>query len=327
LTFYYKWYKSFRNMLKERYHSNYGVQVHRRQAIHVVVLVCLAVALILSLAAGVLGWRNKRGNEKKELMRLWESALYDETFTLSREKLEQKPMDYFLLTLRGFSAYQLAIAQINAFDTFTFIDDCIWSLRKALLTKEGAGDPRIYYVLGKAYYYKGSSYADLAVKFLEKARAASYQAGDIPEYLGLAYAAVQDYRNSVASFALALSPEEGSAPSDLLLLSIARSYAQLGEQENARAYLQRCIDTSRDSDTILAAKLLLGAIIAAAGNTEEAEALYLAILEDDTDNAEAHFQLGELYFAGGDTTRARAEWRRAVRIDPTHGPARARLNI
>jgi tetratricopeptide (TPR) repeat protein len=315
-------------MLKERYHSEYGVQVHRRQVIHVAVLVFLILILVSSFTAALISWKNRRGNEKRELTRLWESALYDETFKLSREKLNQKPMDYFLLTLHGFSSYQLAIAQINAFDTFTFIDDCIWSLRKALLTKKGAEDARIRYVLGKAYYYKGPSYADLAVKFLEEARAASYQARDIPEYLGLAYAAVRDYRNSVASFSLALRPKEdsGEEPSDLLLLSIARSYMRLEEPENARAYLQRCIATSRDSDTILSAKLLLGAIIAA-GNPEEAEALYLAILDEDADNAEAHFQLGELYFAGGDTTRARAEWRKAVRTDPAHGPARARLNI
>jgi Tfp pilus assembly protein PilF len=50
-------------------------------------------------------------------------------------------------------------------------------------------------------------------------------------------------------------------------------------------------------------------------------------MEEGGENAEAHFQLGELYAGGGDSTRARAEWRRAVRIDPAHGPARTRLNM
>jgi tetratricopeptide (TPR) repeat protein len=238
-------------------------------------------------------------------------------------------MDHFLLILNGFSAYELATAQINAFDTLTFIDNAIWSLRKVLLTKRGAADPRVFYVLGKAYYYKGNGYADLAVKYLEMAQSASYNARDIPEYLGLAYAAAHDYRNSVASFTQALDPEEAGVeePSDLLLLSIARSYMELEEPDTAKAYLLRCIDTTRDAAARLSAKLLLGAVLGGGGDGRGAEALYWEILETDSENAEAHFQLGELYAAEGDATRARAEWRRAYRIDPSHSQVRARLNI
>jgi tetratricopeptide (TPR) repeat protein len=300
-------------------------------------------------------WRNRLKNEKRELLLLWEDGAYTEAFEISGEKLQANPMDYFLLTVHGFSAYQLAVAQINNFDTLKFIDQCIWSLRKALLTGNSVRDGSLYYVLGKAYYYKGPSYADLAIRFLEEARGAGYEAGDIPEYLGLAYAAIHDFRNSVAAFTLALDPsdsqsraanppddnpgatpgsdqigvsgEERGPPSDLLLLSIARSYIALGDRDRAKAYLVRCMETSRDSASIITARLLLGGIFMETGGVEEAEAQYLAVLEMDEENAEAHFQLGEVYVSGGDPTRARAEWRRAVRIDPTHGPARTRLNM
>jgi tetratricopeptide (TPR) repeat protein len=315
-------------MLTERFHSGYGVQVHRKQAIYTAVLVVLAGILIAALVVFFTGWRNRLGTERKELLRLWENGLYEDTFRLSGEKLVRKPMDYFLLMLHGFSAYQLAIAQINAFDTLTFTDAAIWSLRKALLTKRGVSDPRVFYVLGKAYYYKGNGYADLAVKYLEKAQSASYGARDIPEYLGLAYAAIHDYRNSVASFTQALNPEEaGEEPSDLLLLSIARSYMELEEPDTAKAYLLRCIDTTRDAAARLSAKMLLGIILARAGDSRGAEALYLEILETNSENAEAHFQLGELYAAEGDATRARAEWRKVYRIDPAHSQVRTRLNM
>jgi tetratricopeptide (TPR) repeat protein len=286
-------------------------------------------------------WRSRLRNEKRELLSLWEAGSYNEAFELSGRNLETNPMDYFLLRVHGFSAYQLAVAQINNFDTLRFIDECIWSLRKALLAADSARDGGLYYVLGKAYYYKGPGYADLAVRFLEEARRAAYNAGDIPEYLGLAYAAIRDFRNSVAAFSLALDPadsqlgadpsgaygEEGGIPADLLLLSIARSYIALGEQDTARAYLVRCMETSRDANAVITARLLLGGIFMETGGLAEAEAQYLAVLEMDEENAEAHFQLGELYVLGGDPTRARAEWRRAVRIDPAHGPARARLNM
>jgi tetratricopeptide (TPR) repeat protein len=324
-------------MLKEKNRSEYGVKIHRKQTIHVITVVVLAGFAISSAVVVFIGWRNRLGNEKKELTQLWEEGSFEKVFELTRTRLESRPMDYFLLTLHGFSAYQLAVAQINSYDTRTYIDACIWSLRKGLLCKEGPGDLRVHYVLGKAYYYKGDAYADMAVQFLEAARDGNYPAGDLPEYLGLAYAAVHDYRSSVAAFSLALNPEaENQAaaadapqrvPSDLLLLSIARSYLALEETDTARAYLIRCVETSRDSNILVAARLLLGEIYGRSGDASGAEAQYLAILEDGGENAEAHFQLGELYAAGGDPTRARAEWRRAVRIDPAHGPARTRLNM
>ncbi|AEF82688.1 tetratricopeptide repeat domain protein [Leadbettera azotonutricia ZAS-9] len=286
-------------------------------------MLAIAVLILISIsAAGFMRLGNPRGNERRELQSLWESSAYAEAYAQSAGLLAQKPLDFFLLTIHGFSAYQLAIAQINNSDTLRFIDDCIWSLRKALLSNEAEKDGRLFYVLGKAYYDKGQGYADLAVEYLEKARARGYEARDIPQYLGLAYAAIRDYRGSVAAFTLAL----GRDASDVLLLSIARSYIALEENDSARAYLLRCVDLSRDSKTKVAARLLLGDILVKAGDTAGAEDQYLKALEDGGENAEAHYQLGVLYDAGGDTTRARAEWRRAVRINPAHGPSRLKLN-
>ena len=287
------------------------------------VILGLVILVLLSLLP-VIHYELKGRNDvdRKEIKASFESGDFNSAFSQSRLLLKEKPMDSFLLTIHGFSAYQLAVAQINNFDTLSYIDDCIWSLRKAMLLKENSSDGRIFYVLGKAYYYKGSGYADLAVIYLEKARAVSYMAADIPEYLGLAYAAVKDFRSSVSAFTLALDKE----PSDLLLLSIARSYLALSEDELAKAYLIRSLEVSKDSKTIAASRLLLGNILAKEGDIPGAEGELLKVLAENSDNADAHYQLGELYALDGDPTRARAEWRRALRIDPTHGPARSRLN-
>jgi tetratricopeptide (TPR) repeat protein len=303
--------------------SDYGAVVHRKRAVYhtaAIAFVLLAIGAAVVFFAGI---KRQIGNEREELLRLWEDNSYEAVYTMSRDRLIAKPMDFFLLTMHGFSAYQLAVAQINDYDTISYIDECVWSLRKALLCDEGPGDTRISYVLGKAYYAKGEGYEDLAIKFLETARDENYEAGDLPEYLGLAYAAIQDYRSSVAAFSLALDGND----SDLLLFSIARSYIALEETETAAAYLVRCVEGSRDSNTIVAARLLLGKILEDSGDASGAEAQYLAILEENGENAEAHFHLGELYNAAGDGTRARAEWRRTIRIDPAHRPARARLNM
>jgi tetratricopeptide (TPR) repeat protein len=316
--------------------------LHRKQTLYTVFVAVFVILIIGLLLLFLIPWSNKAGNEKNELVQLWEVGSYDEVFRVSGEMLQEKPLDYFLLILHGFSSYQLAIAQINNFDTLTYIDTCIWSLRKALLSKEGAVDGHVQYVLGKAYYYKGFGFADLAVRFLEEARRASYTAQDIPEYLGLSYAALQDYRNSVASFTLALDPgdevqavKEGEGeetkdiryPSDLLLLSIARSYLALEDVDTAHAYLQRCVDISKDSRTMVVARLLLGSILSKNGDVKGAEAQYMAILAEGGENADAHYQLGELYAGGGDPIRARAEWRKAYSIDPSHKPTRVRLNM
>ena len=263
-------------------------------------------------------------NERRQLREFFDSGEFESAYTQSLTMLKGKPLDSFLLTIHGFSAYQLAVAQTNSFDTASYIDDCIWSLRKAKLSRVNQADGRIFYVLGKAYYYKAQGYADLAVHYLEEARSVLFRAADIPEYLGLSYAAVHDYRSSVEAFSIALAND--SSPSDLLLLSIAKSYLALDEIEPAKAYLLRCIEISRDFKTTSAARLLFANTLIMTGDMSGAEEEYLKAIEEDGENAETHYQLGELYALEGDLTRARAEWRRAIRINPAHNLARSRLN-
>jgi tetratricopeptide (TPR) repeat protein len=273
------------------------------------------------------------GGAKKQLLALWEQGAYAEAFEYSTQELAARPLDYVALTINGFSAYQLGIAQINSSDTLRFIDRCVWSLRKALLTGRLSNPGELYYVLGKAYYYKGPVFADLAVHFLEKAQSLSFQARDLSEFLGLSYANIRDYRSSVAAFTLALDPEAGEGgSSDLLLISIARSYMALGETQEgafamAKPYLLRCIETSRDSHAVTTGRLLYAEVLRNEGNTGEAELQYQLVLEETGGNAEAYYQLGDLYAARGDTVRAWAAWLRAVRLDPAHRKARQRLNM
>jgi tetratricopeptide (TPR) repeat protein len=321
-------------MFGNRSQSDYGLHVHRKQALKNAVTVFVVLILLFLVSAAFIRLRGRGRSAIQDLKRLYASGSYDQAYALSREQLREKPLDFSLLTIHGFSAFELALAQINSYDTLTYIDDCIWSLRKAFLSRQSQDDGRIFYILGKAYYYKGPGYADLAVKYLEMARAVSYFARDIPEYLGLAYVAIKDYRGSVAAFSLALNPEEGGGnsgeafqPSDLFLISIARSYLALNEPETAKAYLIRCIESSRDSKTIVAARLLLGGVFIGAGDAESAESQYTAVIEETGGDAEAHFQLGEIYYAGGDIVRAKAEWRKTLRIDPAHAPARTRQNM
>ncbi|MDR1250579.1 MAG: hypothetical protein LBK62_00270 [Treponema sp.] len=313
--------------------SDYGLHIQRIKTFHTAAVIIIAVVLVSIPVPFIARFKSRIGGERNELLRFWEAGAFDQVYSRSTEALIARPMDYFLLTIHGFAAYQVGISQINAFDTSVCIDDCIRSLRKALLLRNADNDGRVYYVLGKAYTYKGDAYADLAIQYLEKARELSYSAGDIPEYLGLAYASAGDYRNSVAAFSLALESvplEAGEAarPPDALLLSIARSYIALEELDAARAYLLRCIEVSLDSNSIVAARFLLAEVFRKKGDNEGAENQYVTILNEAGDNAEAHYQLGELYSLRGDTTMARSEWRLAYRADPVYfSKVRTRLGI
>jgi tetratricopeptide (TPR) repeat protein len=304
--------------------SGYGKQIHRLKKMRTLVAVILIFTAAAVSIPFIVRFRNNVSNERQELLRVWNAEDFEQAYKLSENALLEKPMDYFLLTINGFSAYQLGISQINNFNTLIYIDKCIRSLRKAILLKESSNDGRVCYVLGKAYGYKGEEYAELTIKYLEMANDLSYDAADIPEYLGLAYAASGDYRGSVGAFSQALSQTE--KPSDSLLLSIARSYMELEEYTIAVSYLQLCIDTSPDSKSILVARRLLADVYRLLGDHDGAEKQYLSILSDGED-AEAHYQLGELYSQKGDAVRARSEWRLAYRQDPAHAQARARLNM
>jgi tetratricopeptide (TPR) repeat protein len=311
-------------MFSSKIRSRSGRHIYRLNKIRsftviLVILFASAVALVI-----INGFQNSTKNTRRELLRIWNSGNYEQAYEISKDALNDKPVDYFLLTTNGFSAYQWGISQINNQNTLYYIDNCIRSLRKAMLYKNSSKDARVFYVLGKAYSYKGQEYSDLAVKYLEMADSLHYEAQDIPEYLGLAYAAAGDYRSSVEAFTKAF--KTGSV-SDNLLLSIARSYMAMEEYNMASGYLQRCIELSPDSKSVFTARLLLAEVYIHSGDHGSAHAQYASIIEESGENAEVRYQMGELFSLMGDTTRARAEWRIAYRQDPAHAKARARLNI
>jgi len=308
-----------------RTQSAYRKALRRKRLIltaAVLVFIGLAVFASTRVMVKVRDWAAK--GDSKELQRLWEAGDFDEVFNISEAALDSRPTDYFLLTMNGFSAYQLGISQINSLNAEQYFDRCIWSLRQAMQQKNAEKDGRLYYVLGKAYSYKGENYADLTIQYLEKARELYDRTADIPEYLGMAYFAVGDYRKSVAAFSESLGTS-AEGPSGPLLLFIARAYIALEEFDNARPYLLRCIAVSPDFRIVLEARFLLAEALKGKGDIEGAVKQLQEIVEETGDNAEAHYQLGELYSLQGNNTRARAEWRLALRADPAHAKARARL--
>jgi tetratricopeptide (TPR) repeat protein len=306
---------------------DYGGRVKRRHKVKI----AAAAGVFALLIAGFLvisGKRSALNNETRDIAKLWQEGSYAAAFEMSERELEQKPMDFFLLMVHGFSAYQIATAQINSFDMLSYLDRCIWALRKAQLTKQGEHDGRVKYMLGKAYHYKGPSYAELCVRYLEEARKSSFNAEDIPQYLGLAYASIHDYESSISAFSEALAAEKDeTGPSDVLLNAIARSYLELGDGAMARPYIIRTIEISKDWNAIAQARLLLSEVLMKDGDSSGAETQIRAVLTEGGESAEARYQLGILYEMRNDYYRARAEWRRSYNLDPNYTPVREKLNL
>ena len=314
-------------MYSKKTRTDYRKQGRRRKLLlvaGVLFIVGIGTAASMHLAGRQ---RDLSRGERRELLELWESGAFDEVFRVSTDALVPRPLDYFLLTMHGFSAYQMGISQTSSLTAEQYFDASIWSLRKAMLHRNAANDGRLYYVLGKAYSYKGEGFADLSIRYLEKARGLSFHAADIPQYLGMSYAAIGDYRRSVTAFTEALGAQGELGPSGPLLLSIARSYFALDEVETARAYLLRCITISMDSRIVLSARLLLAEVLRKADDIEGAKEQLQTIIDEMGENADARFHLGEIFALQGETARARAEWRLALRADPAHMMARARLSI
>ncbi|MDR1390477.1 MAG: tetratricopeptide repeat protein [Treponema sp.] len=285
-------------------------------------LAVVGVGAALTILFFLITWTSREAGKKKELRSAFEAGNYEEVMEKSLAALEKAPMDGFFLAVNGFASYQIALSQIDGQSTLMYIDRAIWSLRRALL-KNPSRAGQIYYVLGKAYYAKSADYAALAVKYLEAAKDEGVGARDIDEYLGLSYAALKEYRKSIASYSLLLDAgDEVHAP---LLTRIAESYIGLEDWENARAYLMRCLETAKDTDLSRTTTLMLGKVLRSAGDLAASEAAFLEVLENG-ENAEAAYELGELYLSRGETTRARAAYRRSRRADPTFAPALARLN-
>lgn len=305
--------------------STYSKQWALKKIVRITIGAALVLFLVGSSVLFVTRWRKTIATERTYMYELWTQNAYADLLTYLKKKLEKQPLDTFNLSVYGFTAYQMAMSQPNDQDMQTYLDECIWALRK-ITTVNNKKDPAVLYVLGKAYYYKGPSYADLAVTYLEEAQKVHAPFKDISEYLGMAYASIKDYRSSIAALSQVLEQTNHSPSSfDLVLLAIARSYLNLENYDQAEAYLLRCIENSQDDIVIEKARYELALLYQKKAERDKAIEQCLAILALNEENPQAHFLLGDLYAEAGDLIRARSEWRRTLRIAPDHALARARL--
>ena len=263
---------------------------------------------------------------KSSVLALWAKSDWSAVASACDTALGVTPLDPFYLGMRGLANFYEAMAQPDGEARTRLIDESVVSIRKSLATREGPISGKIPraeldYVLAKAYFHKGSMWLDLSTSYMETALMAGYSAPDSYEYLAMAYASLGVIEKSLNAFKIAMKTNKGP----LLKVAAANEFLVAKQGQEAEQLLSEAVGISSDVVARDKARLLLIQKYFAESRWNEAEMQVTSLLAEDPDSAEAHYRLGLLYQVRGDAVHARAEWRKAVSLDPMHSAARQKL--
>lgn len=302
----------------------------RRKSNYLKKLIIAIISIVFLSLLGILFLKIFNANEQNrvsasDVVKAWSKYDYAEVYSTSKKLLEKNPLNNLALVYHGYASFYLALSQLDSTSSQNYLDEAINSLRIALYDSKSKNRGQIEYILGKSYFYKNTVssyyYADSAIKYLEKAKEHGYMADDIYEYLGLSYAALNMTMESISAFTEALIVRESFS----LLLSIGEQYYKLGQQNIARQYLFRIINECKDDGLLNKSRNLLGSIYIDEKNYTEAKKTFESILEKNQNSADAYYGLGVIYEKQGDLVKARAEWRKALKLNVNHSEALAKI--
>ncbi len=284
----------------------------------VIVVLAVVLLIVLGVPARLFGSGGQRQAPGK-LPDLFRAQKYDDVITASNAVLVGDPLNAVALSYKGFASFYKSNSQDATEEKMPSLDQAIVALRRARLAGAPFGG-EIDYVLAKAYFNKGKYYYDLSISSMQSSIAKGYVQKDTYEYMGQAYSQLGDNDKAMENFLIALKDDTG----DLLLLTIGQTYYQMKRTSDAIDYLLRTLNKTEDKDIEERARFLLGGIYLDTAELFKAEEQFAAIVKIDPQSADAHYDLGEVYAKMNDPVKARAEWRNALIIDPTHYGAKLR---
>ena len=291
-----------------------------------VVLAALAVVgsmLFLSIRRGASLFRERVGEAKEDvsILDLWNAGEYGEVARIAEARLSENPMDRDALLYAGYSRFFLALSHASAEERIADLDTSIRYLRRLKARGDALHPERVDYVLGKAYLFKGTYWADLSVEYLTASLREGYAADDSYEYLGRAYSSAGDLEGALAWYERAAETH----PTDRLLLTLGEEAFQLGRYDDAAAYYRRAIDETRDESLEKRGLSQLGQLYYDVGNYLMARGVLERLVGMESGNADYQFLLAETYHELGLEQEARKTWFAVTRIDPGHVGALRRL--
>ena len=304
----------------DHYHSGRKRGIRARLlALVAGIAVLVAIAFIFRIPQRLLPSSDARAGSGR-IYDLFAGGRYDEVISVADEALAADPQNAYVLAYRGFASFYRAVSEVNTENKTPYLDDAIVFMRKAKVagtSMVGETD----YILAKSYYQKGKFYYDLAISYMTRAIDGGYVQRDSYEVLGLSYRELGEPEKAMVCFLEALKIEQ----TDILLLTIGKTYLQMKRTEDAVDYLLRTLNKTEDKTVEKDARFCLGEIYLERSELFKAEEQYLALTRLDPRSADAHLFLGDVYAKMNDRVKARAEWRIAFQINPEHYGAKLRL--
>lgn len=313
--------ESKRNYTKEYSIENKNFAKKKRFAVlRIISFSAIIVVIVMAILIGILSLVRFQQSKVsiKTIQEAWKKYDYQTVYELSKIYLQDKPFNNTALTYYSYACFYLSQEQTDTLQAQTYLDDSIIKLRIALYDANSKLVPQLQYMLGRAYFYKDTIathyYADLAVKYLLSAKNNGYVADDIAEYLGLSYASLGMTMESISAFTEALLVRE----SDSLLLAIAEQYVNAKQYSAAEQYLFRIIKNSENDEIIIKSELLLGNIYIEKEEYDLAIKEFENVLKKNENSADANYGIGVIYEKQGNLVKARAQWRKALKIQVNH---------
>lgn len=315
------------------YHANIAYQDpylkrRKRRRIVMILLIILSGCLLAAAALYVIPQIESRVPirdtkvSKNRVLELWSIRDYVSVLAACEHSLEIDPLDSFYLAFRGFALFYSAMAEPDADSRVSMIDDSIFAMRRSLIDGEADLRAATLYILGKAYYHKGTDYHDNTIENLEAAIDAGSDALDIWEYMALASYQAGMIDQSVDFFAQAIAFSPGSAE---LLLAAALANYKAGHLARAEGLAIDAAEKASDAYLREKCMFLLGDVYRDSRRLSEALQRYETIKKNNPESADAWYYEGLVYQQMDEAIKARASWRKAVAIDPMHPGARQKL--
>jgi tetratricopeptide (TPR) repeat protein len=308
-----------------------GSYVAKRRRKRIIWGIVILAALLVAVGAIVYFGKNSPSSgksgavaSKPAVLAAWRAKNWDVVLSSCSSSLSVVPLDAFYLGFSGLASFYKGVELPEGEERSALMDQTVTAIRKALVPGAHGGSlPKadLEYVLGKAYYNKGEAYWDETVKYLEASIKDGYVGEDSREYLAVAYAGLGNNQKAIDNFNAALARKK----SDLLLIAAARAYVNAGQNDRAESLLLEALSQSSDVLAREKGRFILADIYNGRGEVAKAKDQLNLVIAENPDSADAHYQLGLVYQKEGDPIHARAEWRRAVSIDPMHAAARQKL--
>ncbi len=267
------------------------------------VLINLIVLII------ILSQAKTQSNQVLSTESLWENNDYESLSNSAERALIEDPNNYEYQIIYGYSLYRL---MMDGAPREIYLPKAIATLQEAANSPESRGDKELYGLLGKLYYMTGNSY-EAAILWLDKALEIKREAETLL-LSGLANYAIgnlPDAMEDIDQFRALTGNPMGA----LLKGKLALDQRDFSEAERSFLLVS---NTATQPEIEYLSMLLLAENQVEQGRFGEAQRLLDTELVGDGELAHEYYLRGVILEAQGRNLEARAMWRKALSMDPTH---------